>query len=705
MRVAAEAKVLDTEGSLEAHRTTIASSRKTIRMMIDGMYADKELAVARELATNASDSHRRAGRTDAFYIHCPTLLKPEFFVRDYGVGMTHEKVIGTYIVLGESDKDTSDDEAGMWGIGALAPFSKSDQYYITCYDGETARHYGFGIAEDGVPTLHLMAEEACQEPRGVRVGFSAEEKDFAKFEAAIQKIALGFGSQLETNIALKGAGEVAFKGDDWTAYTNCPLGARWNVRQGGVVYPIDPHKLNAPHDHKLTFVIDCPIGSVKMTPSRESVAYTDEVVAYLVDRVAQAADDVRLSVIEQVKGVESAVEFFEKLKKIKPSFLTCSFVHEPTGLTGPSILAVAPQVFFSAIKDSNGRWTFSTLAQLNLMDHIKFGSAYMIADVTPYLDPSREEVTRGREWLTNSEVRRLSRLTRAFLDAQKLEHGLFLFNTDYSEGFWKATLPEMKRKPLSLEEVRSAIPRRVAPPSPNRPPLKGIALAKAAGEQRPVFEIAERAQGETVAWVSSDQYRKAAGPLFKLARRFGLVGLYIVAPGATAHMSDNGVLPLREALEGLLAKQGVSFTHWYASRNSTDHYSTKNLLDFLGRLMKADAEAYETLARTRGRLGGIARSLRKVSTATLLEMSEEERKACTALLVDADGKAIEVEPPEEIMTLRSAAKEFSDNYGHPVVKFFDHVATMKTTDQIRRAAKAVIHIEKLFPLTERLRGY
>lgn len=705
MRVSAEAVVLDTEGALEAHRTTIASSRKMIRMNIDDTYSDKELAVVRELATNAADSHLRAQNPNAFYVHCPTVLKPEFFVRDYGVGMTHEKMVGTYIVLGESDKDTSDDEAGMWGIGALAPFSKCDQYYITCYDGTSARHYGFAIAEDGCPTLYLLGEEPCQEPRGVRVGFSAEEKDFGKFEAAIQKIALGFGSQLETNAALKGVGEVAFTGAGWTAYLNCPLYSRWNVRQGGVIYPIDQHKVKLPIDHKLTFVVDCPIGGVKITPSRESIAYTDAMVAYLAERVEQAVEGVRASVTEQVKGIKSAVEFFETLKKLKPSFLTGEFVHKPTGLTGPSILADAPQVFFSAVKDTNGRWTFSTLGELKLTDHIKHGTAFMIDDVTPYLDPSREEaVNKGRDWLTQSEVRRLSRLTRAYLDAAKREHGLFLFNTTYSTAFWKATLPGMKRVPLTFEEVRKAIPRRIAPPVNARPPIRGIALAKAAGEQRPVFEIAPRAKGENVAWVSSDQYRKAAGALFKLARRFDFAGLYIVAPGSVEVMAEHGVPPLREAINAVLAEKGTAFDQWYASRN-TGHYQIKNLTDYLSRLLVVDAEAYDRFARTRGVLGGIARALRNVSAAHAIEMSEEERRACAVLLVDAAGKAIEIETPEDIKALAAAAKQFSDNYGHPVVKWFDHVAYLKTDDQIIRAGKAVIHIEKLFPLTERVRGY
>jgi hypothetical protein len=161
----------------------IRNSAKAFNILSSGLYANKVRAIVRELSCNAVDSHIAAGKQGTpFDVHLPNTLEPWFSIRDYGTGLTHDQVTSIYTTYFESTKTNSNEFIGALGLGSKSPFSYTDNFTVTAVkDGRKGIYTAF-INEQGVPSIALMTTEATDEPSGVEVKFSVNDRyDFSKF--------------------------------------------------------------------------------------------------------------------------------------------------------------------------------------------------------------------------------------------------------------------------------------------------------------------------------------------------------------------------------------------------------------------------------------------------------------------------------------------------------------------------------------------
>lgn len=166
----------------------IRNSAKAFNILSSGLYANKIRAIIRELSCNAVDSHVAAGRGTTkqdipFEVHLPTTLEPHFSIRDFGTGLNHEQVTNIYTTYFESTKTNSNAFIGALGLGSKSPFSYTDNFTVTAIkDGRKGIYTAF-INDAGVPSIALMTEEQTNEPAGVEVKFSVNDRyDFGKFQ-------------------------------------------------------------------------------------------------------------------------------------------------------------------------------------------------------------------------------------------------------------------------------------------------------------------------------------------------------------------------------------------------------------------------------------------------------------------------------------------------------------------------------------------
>lgn len=719
MRYAFQPDHMETSGVLAVRKSSTHTSRKTIRMQINDLYSDKVGAIVREITANAADSHHRARQDRPFYVHCPTPLEPEFYVRDFGAGMTDQVMEDVYIVIGLSDKDQSDEETGMWGLGSKTPFAYADHYTITCYDGETARHYGYGIADDGIPNLYTLAVEPSTEPRGVRIGLAVEAKDFHLFDEAIRFNVAAHEGKFEHNMGDVPIGTLAYRGDGWQAYTESPIDPKagssyyaqsWWVRQGCVLYPISDSQITLPRDHRSgvsrsrVYILDCPIGSVRMTPSREALQYDDEVVAYLKTRIDAVTQEIGAAVEEATKDIVSVVDYYEAVNKLKPDFVNRTYVHPTTGLKSPALELGYPSLLFSAKASmSGGEWAFDMPPVLDLrFTNVKGRRIFLLDDVTPLLDPSRgadDAVPGAKKWLTRSEMRRVSRFVRHFLTARRIDEALVVCNADWSDDYIQAittyggqTVASVER--LTFDALRAAVPRRVAPPTVSKsdPPIRGLALAKAAGEQKPVYEVLPATP--TIAWVASDEYRKLAGPMFKLARKAKIESLYIAAAGEPQRrMAEAGHPHLSVLVENLFTASGWTMAdHEFYRQAFRSNYESK-AIDFLKNLKRVDAAEFKRLAQGDGVYSALAKKLSPYLDKTEVTLSDDERRVVEVLT-----PATKTAAPKRLVDAKALNATLKSSYYNPTVKF---VQDLKVTPA-RAAAfvSAVLALQTLIPPTE-----
>lgn len=308
--------VLSNVGEIGEFR--IRNSAKAFNILSSGLYANKIKAIIRELSCNAVDSHTAAGKADVpFDVHLPTQLEPHFSIRDYGTGLNHDQVTNIYTTYFESTKTTSNEFIGALGLGSKSPFSYTDNFTVTAIkDGRKGIYTAF-INEQGVPSIALMMEEQTQEPNGVEVKFSVNDRqDFYKFQDEAREVYQYF----KLRPVISGPSDFKIKDIEYSDRDIVPgvhaldekgyygMGGHARAVMGNIAYPID---LPNPKENlgPLYRLLGCglemhfAIGELDFQASREGLSYIpltienikkrlEAVNAVLYDRLADGANKI-----------------------------------------------------------------------------------------------------------------------------------------------------------------------------------------------------------------------------------------------------------------------------------------------------------------------------------------------------------------------------------------------------------------------------
>lgn len=283
---------------------SIKQSPLAFQILSSGLYSDKVAAVLRELGCNAADAHNEQGTPDLpIEVKLPTAHDRTFYVKDWGPGLTHKQVCdpeeGLYTTYFASTKTHSNRDTGAFGLGSKSPFAYTDQFTIeTARDGEHRVYAAYRNAEGFLACDLLETRPASDDwPHGLKVSMPVARTDFSEFATKAQKIYAFFrvtpkviGSQLSA----RATEDVFFNLKKATEGTN---GSNYYSRDpvvvmGNVSYPIsigalqdkgasslDMAILNITNYNDLLF--DVPIGTVSVTPSRESIEYTADTIKNL----------------------------------------------------------------------------------------------------------------------------------------------------------------------------------------------------------------------------------------------------------------------------------------------------------------------------------------------------------------------------------------------------------------------------------------
>ena len=264
----------------------IRNSAKAFNILSSGLYANKIRAIIRELSCNAVDSHVAAGKQGTpFDVHLPNQLEPWFSIRDYGTGLNHDQVTNIYTTYFESTKTNSNDFIGALGLGSKSPFSYTDNFTVTAIKDGVKGIYTAFINQAGVPSIAKMMEEATDEPAGVEVKFSVNDRwDFDKFRQEARSVYTYFA--LRPNIT--GSSEFKFADIEYETKDIVPgvhatKGRASIAVMGNIAYPVQiPEADKSLGD--LRGLLSCglemhfAIGELDFQASREGLSYIPETI-------------------------------------------------------------------------------------------------------------------------------------------------------------------------------------------------------------------------------------------------------------------------------------------------------------------------------------------------------------------------------------------------------------------------------------------
>lgn len=275
------------------------------------LYSNKEVAVVRELSTNARDSHIEAGKADVpIQVTLPTILSPYFVVQDFGIGMSADTLRSIYTSFGDSTKRQSNAFNGILGFGSKAPIAYADTFTVTAIKDGIKTEAIIARKPDSAPVLKIVMSAKTDEGNGVKITvpvynhneFAQKARDFYRFW--LPGTILVDGSEPEWAVGEKIEDNLFYSPREGTSY----------VVMGNVPYRIaNPDALFANRGmRKFSFVAYIENGAVEFTPSREDLKYTDYTKKALHDIIA----NVERKVVAQAKAeIDSQATMFDAYAK------------------------------------------------------------------------------------------------------------------------------------------------------------------------------------------------------------------------------------------------------------------------------------------------------------------------------------------------------------------------------------------------------
>jgi hypothetical protein len=274
-------------GGGEAKAFGMDDSPELYALLSDKIYRDKKRAAMRETICNAWDAHIMVGKTDV-----PveiTVTDTEIEIRDFGPGIPDDLMHPIYCVYGKSTKVKDANQTGGFGLGSKAPFAVTDHFNVV------SQHAGFktvyaisrgGATTDGKPDMRAMVRVPT-DATGITVTIPLRDKSARiDFEQHIRAVVKQGGILANLNgIPLERYDYAEARKTEYCVLPSSNFHeGKVYVLYGTVMYPLtttDEKLLKLANEalhytgRYAVLVLIAPPNSVGVTPSRESLSYSD----------------------------------------------------------------------------------------------------------------------------------------------------------------------------------------------------------------------------------------------------------------------------------------------------------------------------------------------------------------------------------------------------------------------------------------------
>lgn len=311
----------ETHGLQSSKQFSIRLNPKAFEILSAQIYKDRILAPIRELICNAYDAAK-----EDFEVTLPTALNSTFAVRDYGPGLSHEDATTLYTTYFDSTKGHNNDAIGGFGLGSKSPFAYTDQFTVDSFHGGICRSY-VCYRDKGIPTISLISETTSNNRTGLRVAFAVRPEDRMVFSEKYNKFACYVPFKIRSNSAVEPI--VLHKLTSNISYEPHPFNLIHGyytqnlilARMGLVCYSIAdfdsicklPFFLKDLFKHKVN-IIDFPIGSLSIAPSRETLSYDEPTKQVILKTIMDYRDFVISTAKKEFDAIKTSDPWFDQIK-------------------------------------------------------------------------------------------------------------------------------------------------------------------------------------------------------------------------------------------------------------------------------------------------------------------------------------------------------------------------------------------------------
>lgn len=301
-----------------------------IAHLLISQYTSPIQTLVQEYISNAIDATNEAGSDENIKVNIPNMLNNyTFSVRDFGVGLSKERIENIFTQFGGTTKDTSNGQIGGFGIGAKSGLAYSDKFYVTSFIDGTKTKYMVFKTSNGVE-LKAVFKEPTNERNGVLIELDTDQYDHRKFKKAVYRMANFLPKRPiinepeESQVFLSEGLKV---NDNVTIYQEKDLEPLFTrntprviINYGGVPYCIDSHDVDEHllHDsvgYGACVVVNCEIGKFMPIQTREQLDYSNKLTqANMTPVLTESWKEVERYKKQFFDGVKSIKEMRQKIQ-------------------------------------------------------------------------------------------------------------------------------------------------------------------------------------------------------------------------------------------------------------------------------------------------------------------------------------------------------------------------------------------------------
>ncbi len=171
-----------------SHEFSIGDVSTIIEILRSKLYSNPIRTLTQEYLSNARDSHREANREDKpILVTLPTKIDSCLKIRDFGVGLSKDRVKEVFVNYGISTKRSDDLQTGGFGLGAKSAWAYTDSFVVVSYYNGICSTYVAHTGKNKNGTFELINETSTDEENGVEVQIPVKEEDIYKFINAVYR--------------------------------------------------------------------------------------------------------------------------------------------------------------------------------------------------------------------------------------------------------------------------------------------------------------------------------------------------------------------------------------------------------------------------------------------------------------------------------------------------------------------------------------
>lgn len=394
---------VQTSSDFQSQQFAIGDVSIILEILRSKIYSNPIHIVCQEIMSNARDAHREVGKDSVpIRITIPNALDTNLTIRDFGPGITPDRMANIFIQYGKSTKRSDNKQTGGFGLGAKTPFSYSDSFAIetiTPHDGiKIKRQYVAYIDESRVGTMSLITQEETTEECGTAIIITPKQFDTNKFVEAITKVAKYWTVKPEiiNRIITWPSRNILFSSLNWEITSNEYYEEQHSAIVDGILYPLNIREIEIPKEYEtintVSFSLFFKTGEMKVTASRESIDYQPEIKLLIKNKIVAMCNELKKIIENKIAHATSLWEAGVLFSTINLRFIPeCAW----NGLKIKKSLEINAKraKIFRCTTDDGGVLTISQHEKYDSNQPIRYSNdALLIEDDTGAQRPSRARI-------------------------------------------------------------------------------------------------------------------------------------------------------------------------------------------------------------------------------------------------------------------------------------------------------------------------